>query len=152
MIKYVEKMVVFQEIPDEISLSYSISNCPYHCDGCHSAYLADDIGKPLYDELMIDLHQNYDKVSCILFMGGDDERQREELVDCLRLCKFNGYKTALYTGASVANEAVLPFLDYIKIGPYIKELGPLNNKTTNQRLFSVINGQIDQDITYKFWK
>lgn len=45
MLKYVDARVVFQEIPDEITLAINISNCPCHCKGCHSQYLAEDIGK-----------------------------------------------------------------------------------------------------------
>ena len=51
------------------------------------------------------------------------------------------------------------WFDYIKLGPYIPECGPLNQKTTNQRMYlntglsSSINGLIGwKDITYKFWK
>ena len=47
MLKYVDTLVSFQEVPDEISLCINISNCPCHCDGCHSPYLADDIGEYL---------------------------------------------------------------------------------------------------------
>ena len=53
MLKYVDTLVSFQEIPDEISLCINLSNCPNNCPGCHSAYLKDDIGTPLtYTELM----------------------------------------------------------------------------------------------------
>ena len=39
MLKYVNCGIVFQEIPDEVTLSINISNCPCHCPGCHSNYL-----------------------------------------------------------------------------------------------------------------
>ena len=50
--------------------------------------------------------------------------------------------------------------DIIKLGPYIEELGPLNNKTTNQRMYKVAYNHYDdgtsgyelEDITHKFWK
>jgi predicted enzyme involved in methoxymalonyl-ACP biosynthesis len=47
MLKYVDTKVVFVEVPDEITLAISISGCPCFCEGCHSAYLAKDIGKEL---------------------------------------------------------------------------------------------------------
>ena len=47
MLKYVNTAITFAEFPDEISLLINISNCPCHCKGCHSAYLAEDIGEPL---------------------------------------------------------------------------------------------------------
>ena len=38
---------------------------------------------------------------------------------------------------------------YIKIGPYIKEKGPLNNPNTNQKLYQLKEKELI-DITYKF--
>ena len=45
--KYVDAKIVFQEIPDEITLAISISGCTIHCAGCHSKYLWDDVGELL---------------------------------------------------------------------------------------------------------
>ena len=45
--------------------------------------------------------------------------------------------------------------DYIKLGPYSEEFGPLNSVTTNQRMYKVVkqNGNYELvDITNKFWK
>ena len=36
--------------------------------------------------------------------------------------------------------------DYVKVGPYVEALGPLNEPTTNQRLY--YHGE---DITSRFW-
>ena len=47
MLKYVDTKIVFREVPDEITLCINISNCPCHCKGCHSPYLAEDIGTVL---------------------------------------------------------------------------------------------------------
>ena len=44
MLKYVNTEITFSEVPDEITLCINISNCPCHCKGCHSPYLAEDIG------------------------------------------------------------------------------------------------------------
>ena len=51
-LKYVEYAVTLEEVPTEISLTISISNCRFHCHGCHSAYLQQDVGKPLLPDLM----------------------------------------------------------------------------------------------------
>ena len=51
-LKYVEYAVTMEEVPTEISLTISISNCRFRCHGCHSAYLQQDVGKPLLPELM----------------------------------------------------------------------------------------------------
>ena len=51
-LKYVEYAVTLEEVPTDISLTISISNCRFRCHGCHSAYLQQDIGKPLFPDLM----------------------------------------------------------------------------------------------------
>ena len=51
-LKYVEYAVTLEEVPTEISLTISISNCRFRCHGCHSAYLQQDVGKPLLPDLM----------------------------------------------------------------------------------------------------
>lgn len=38
-LKYVESAVTLEEVPNEISLTLSISNCRFRCHSCHSAYL-----------------------------------------------------------------------------------------------------------------
>ena len=51
-LKYVEYAVTLEEVPTEISLTISNSNCRFRCHGCHSAYLQQDVGKPLLLDLM----------------------------------------------------------------------------------------------------
>ena len=46
-LRYVEYAVTMAEVPREISLTLSISNCAYCCHNCHSPYLQQDIGQPL---------------------------------------------------------------------------------------------------------
>ena len=41
--------------------------------------------------------------------------------------------------------------DYVKVGPYIEECGPLNKRTTNQRLYKCDKNGNKEDITYRFW-
>ena len=50
MLKYTNTDIVFQEIPDEVTLAVNLSGCPCHCPGCHSQYLWGDEGEPLTDE------------------------------------------------------------------------------------------------------
>lgn len=38
-IKYVECAVTLEEVPTEISLTLSVSNCHFRCRGYHSAHL-----------------------------------------------------------------------------------------------------------------
>ena len=149
-IKYVDEMVCFQEVPDETTLSFSISNCPHKCPGCHSSYLAEDIGIPLEDVLKERLDYHEGLITCVLFMGGDDSAQIENLKQCAVYCRERGYKTALYSGAESISEHLWNYFDYVKIGSYRQELGGLNSKTTNQRMYKNISGRWI-DITDKFW-
>ena len=72
MLKYVNSEVTFSEVPDEITLCINISNCPCHCKGCHSAYLAEDVGKPLVGMVLREDLINKNKgITCVAFMGGD---------------------------------------------------------------------------------
>ena len=63
------------------------------------------------------------------------------------------YHVAWYSGrlrlpAGISKEE----FDYIKIGPYIRHLGPLNSPTTNQRLYRKKNDNSFEDITSRFWR
>lgn len=153
MIKYVpeDTSVCFAEISDEISLGLNLSLCVHRCPGCHSSYLQTDIG----DELTIDvLDEIIDKnpgITCVLFLGGDNDKyQLVELAKHIN-SKYN-LKVGWYSGESELDlNEYGKYFDYIKVGPYIKELGPLNSRTTNQRLYQISNGNIT-DITYTFWK
>jgi len=127
--------IVFQEVPDEVSLVLEITNCPYRCEGCHTPELQEDIGEELTPEALsylITANSLHDDpfISCVLFMGGD---HHPELIDFLKLCKSRKLKTALYTGSDDVSDELKEQLDYLKTGKYIKELGPLGSPTTNQK-------------------
>ena len=78
-------------------------------------------------------------VSCVLFLGGDWD---PELLTFLKIAKDFGYKTCLYTGNTDANTELLSYLDYIKTGPYIEELGGLTSKNTNQKFIKLETGEV----------
>lgn len=154
MLKYVDTLVSFQEIPDEISLCINISNCPNNCPGCHSAYLKDDIGTPLtYTELMRIL-KDIRGITCVCFMGGDKEPW--EIQRLAQFVKEKGLKVAWYSGKQELHEDVrLANFDYVKLGPYIEELGPLTSPTTNQVMYKIdhlADRPFVVDITSRFWK
>ena len=71
MLKYVNTMVTFSEVPDEISLCIEISNCQCHCKNCHSPYLAEDIGEPLDLQHLTNLIDSNKGITCVCIMGGD---------------------------------------------------------------------------------
>lgn len=150
--KYTTSLITFSEIPDEITLCINISNCPFKCKGCHSKELWEDIGTELTTNEMNSLLQ--DGVSCVCFMGGDSDL--ETLIELLLFVKYSNVKTAWYTGRKeIPDDFPLILLDYIKLGPYIKEKGPLNNRNTNQRLYKLYHKDLItffENITYKLWK
>ena len=158
MIKYLETLITFAEIPDEITLCINITNCPCNCNGCHSSYLSKDIGEELNNDVLDKLISDNSGISCIAFMGGDSSPK--EINDLAKYVKDKyPISVAWYSGRQELSKDInLDNFDYIKLGPYIKELGPLTSKTTNQRLYQygkLFNDYtIDKcwrDITYKFW-
>lgn len=142
--KFISKNIVFQEIPNEISLSFEISNCPFRCDGCHTPELQQDIGTELTKDILISFIEqnrlnNKMLITCVLFMGGE---QHKEIYDLLDVCKQYELKTALYTGADSVDDSLIKKLDYVKLGPYIKELGGLKSEKTNQVLYRIVNNKL----------
>ena len=156
MLKYVDSKVVFAEIPDEITLAINISNCPCHCEGCHSLYLADDIGEPLDLQHLTNLIDSNRGITCVCIMGGD--ANPSEVDDIAQDIKeyYPELKVTWYSGRQeLSKEIELENFNYIKLGPYIKDKGPLNCRTTNQVMLEigVIQGKVfKKDITAKFWR
>ena len=156
MLKYVDSKVTFTEIPDEITLCINISNCPCHCEECHSSYLAEDIGKSLNLEALTNLIDSNNGISCVCIMGGD--ANPSEVDDIAQDIKeyYPELKVAWYSGRQELSKDInLENFDYVKLGPYIKDRGPINCKTTNQVLLEVevVQGKVfTKDITAKFWK
>lgn len=152
--KYVDTAIVFDEIPDEITLAINISGCRIHCPDCHSKYLWEDIGEELDFNEVQRLVSDNPGITCVCFMGGD----KNTISDLCHLtkCRYPELRTAWYTGQDYVKTETLKYLNYVKIGPYKKEFGPLNDPRTNQRLFKVIHTPVPsivlEDITYKFWK
>ena len=158
MIKYYNSMVVFEEIPNEITLAINITNCPCHCKGCHSKFLWEDIGTELtFDELDKLIEKN-DGITCVCFMGGDnDPKYVNKLAKHIIETKPDNIKVAWYSGRDLINENInLNYFDYIKIGHYDDNFGGLNKKTTNQKLYNIYFDKEDKpmldDITNLFWK
>ena len=150
--KYVDTKIVMQEIPDEVTLAINIRNCPCHCKGCHSSYLAEDIGTDLTFEELLQLCSKNTGITCVSFMGGDSEPSYiNKLAEVLKEGELS-IRTAWYSGRdTISNEINPENFDYIKVGRYDEFLGPLNSRTTNQRLYKVIDGRLF-DITNRFWK
>ena len=151
--KYVNSSIVFQEIPDEVTLAINISNCPCRCPGCHSSYLWADTGSELTTDTIDSFMREYGSdITCIAFMGGDAEPGTVDILSAYIHRTYPAIKTAWYSGRQeLAKEIDINNFDFIKLGPYQEDRGPLNNPNTNQRFYQVTNGKL-VDITNKFWK
>ena len=164
-LKFLSTSIGFREVPDEISLLINITNCPCRCAGCHSPELWEDAGKLLDLESLQYLLLSYayrlkSPVTCITFLG--DGGNLEDLGKLIEYCHKKGFLTCLYTGSTGAYNAIVcsnKTLDYIKVGRYMKEMGPLDSPSTNQRFYKIHylqlqdgtdNGWSLEDITYKF--
>ena len=187
---YTTEQITFQEVPNEISLSFLIAGCPLKCKGCHSAdswcatskaetetetlikteLATNNKSKidPINSNARIQLTKEYletrikqyqNMISCILFLGG--EWQIKQMIELLQTVKQSNrsLKTCLYTGLELDEIIELiqqeinevngqddigwkyifenNLLDYLKTGRWIRELGGLDNKKTNQRFYKV---------------
>ena len=142
--------ILLQEVPDEISLGFTISNCPYQCKFCHTPELQKDVGTYWRDIIDTEIRCYRRGITCVLFLGGD--MQWEELYSAAKYVKDNyNLKTAVYLGSESYPLELVEVFDYIKVGPYVHELGGLAENTTNQRMYKISNKEIE-DITYLFWR
>lgn len=134
-LRYFNSLVVFQEIPDEITLAINITNCPHKCENCHSPYLRENMGQELTGEKLRLLIEANPHITCVCFMGGDAQHQeiRDLVIETAAIFPFLKY--AFYSGDEVRDQKLMDVLDYYKVGPYIEARGPLNNHNTNQTLF-----------------
>lgn len=80
-------------------------------------------------------------ITCFCFMGGDAEPSEiERLAKWIRI-RYPRIKTAWYSGKENLPEGFdIMCLDYLKLGPYISELGGLKSLTTNQALYRISDG------------
>lgn len=158
MIKYVKEdtNIVFQELPNEVTLALNISNCCNNCIGCHSPYLRDNIGKELTPIEINKLIDNNYGITAICFMGeGNDKIALQNIIKYINIT-YPNIKIGLYSGRNTIDDQFYwDYLDYIKIGPYIEKYGPLNNKKTNQIMYYKDKSDKTSkwiNITEKFWK
>lgn len=163
MLKYVDTKVTFSEVPNEISLCINISGCNIGCKNCHSPYLSEDIGEPLTKDALCSLIGSNKGITCVTLMGGDSNpKEIDALASTVKLTSNMSLLTCWYSGKQELNKDInLANFNFIKLGPYIEELGSLTSSTTNQRFYEVVmtreivnNEPVYglEDITYKFWR
>lgn len=154
MLKYANFDIVFQEVPDEVTLAINISNCPNQCVGCHSQYLWKDVGYVLDKESLDELVEKYQSgITCVCFMGGDAEPYDVANLAMHIKNKYKDMKTAWYSGKNELPDAFhAETFDYIKTGRYEAALGALDSRTTNQRMIKRLADGRVKDITSRFQK
>ena len=140
--------LVLQEIPNEISVCISLAGCSHCCPNCHSPHLQDkNGGEFMLLENLNEICEKYKaKATCVLFFGG--EHSPERLIRMTKICHQFGFKTGLYSGFSLheLSPELIASFEYLKTGSYKEELGGLDKKTTNQRLWKRVDGEL-VDIT-----
>lgn len=162
MLKYLNYQIYTNEVPDELSLGFTILGCNLHCKGCHSSHTWDinskNVGTILDESTFEGIIDSQINVSCILFFGGEWEPEWLSHFLFMSQCIYNK-KTALYTGHDLdfiykldKEYDFIRFLDYLKVGSYIEELGGLQSPTTNQRLYKLNREIVMEDKTHEFWK
>jgi anaerobic ribonucleoside-triphosphate reductase activating protein len=149
-LKYSNYEIVFQEIPNELTLAINVTGCPHKCPDCHSKFLWEYTGNYIKNDIVKIIEKYKSFITCVCFMGGD--QNQEELIELCKLIKSYKLKTALYSGLDdIENISsnLKKELDFIKIGSYNKDMGGLNDPKTNQKMFEITNNKFN-DITYKF--
>lgn len=139
--------ICFQEVPDEISLAFTITGCPLRCHGCHSQETWDpQNGIKLSNDIFKKYLACYQGlISCVLFFGG--EWNTQALSEKLLLVKEQGLKACLYTGKNKISRQLIAQLDYLKIGAWQPNQGGLEKETTNQRFIELATGNL---LNFKF--
>jgi anaerobic ribonucleoside-triphosphate reductase activating protein len=131
--------ISIHEVPGEVALVLNISECQNNCKGCHSPELLGREGTPLsFNILHNEINKYIDLITCICFMGGDTFTS--ELSAYLDYIHRLGYKTCLYTGKEYYSILLNDLLDYVKLGPYIEDLGGLDSAITNQVFLRLSDG------------
>lgn len=140
-LRYANTQVVFTEVPNEISLAINITGCTIHCKGCHSQWLWSHKGKELTEEELINLIEKNKGITTVLFMGGDNFIIALTKLASKVKFRYPNLKVAWYSGRFDLDDSRIKeletYLDYIKVGPYVKQLGGLDNPKTNQRFYKI---------------
>ncbi|MPT30990.1 MAG: anaerobic ribonucleoside-triphosphate reductase activating protein [Chryseobacterium sp.] len=153
MLKFIDHNIVFQEVPNEVSLAINISNCPLRCKICHSPQLQEDIGIFLTEDIILNIIEKYDKaITCICFMGGDSEPSEIENLAVFVKSIDPNLKIAWYSGKQKLPKAFqLKYFNFIKLGPYKEKYGGLGSPDTNQSFYKIIDDELI-DMTFLFRK
>ncbi|TLU66416.1 anaerobic ribonucleoside-triphosphate reductase activating protein [Thalassotalea litorea] len=137
MLRYLPPQVVFQEVPDQVSLAFVITGCPLRCSGCHSKHTwSASYGNQLSNSQFSHYLSQYQSlITCVVFFGG--EWHLNALIEKLKIAHQYQLKTCLYTGLEQVSDKLIKHLDFLKTGPWRADVGGLDNPGTNQRFIDV---------------
>jgi len=144
--RYSSCTVTLSEMPGFTTLVFSIQGCKVHCPDCHSKYLWDEeAGIPLTTKRFISAIEDCDGlINAVLFLGDIENSFRYT-----NIARDYNLTTGIYTGKGMEEcYLYLEYFDYVKAGPYKKDLGGLESPTTNQRY---IRTSDMKDLTYLFY-
>lgn len=130
LLNYIDTL---SEIPGELCLTLSLDGCPHGCLGCFWDKFK---GQGKFVDYPSLLTKYQDRGYCVVFLGGD---WLPNIEDYFKLAKDLGFKVAFYTGLPEWKR--INYLDYLKTGAYIRELGPLGSEKSNQKLINLKTGE-----------
>ena len=141
--KFFDYCITFAEMPfsaDGSLTFFTGGQCRYNCEGCSWGSV-----KPEGEEMDLDTFdgilkkkRKHTKHLCILGEGQD----QYDLVNYLKVAKYYGYETMLYTGGELADilPEILYLCDYIKTGRWMGKT--LYDEGTNQSVYSLCEGHV----------
>lgn len=153
MLRYIDFGLSHMEVPGEASICIYITGCPNRCPECHYRVLQlQDSGELLGKNLDTILAFYSPIASCVCFLGegtaGDADR--DELIDYAEKVHDLKLKCCLYSGRDTEIEDWMQVFDYVKVGRYRKDCGPISSPNTNQRMYKKTNEGYT-DMTTEFW-
>ena len=141
--------VSFKEHPWYVNLTLFVDGCPRACKGCSWKGVKKDVHK-FNEDSFTQLLSNYqNKVENVVFLGGD--WLGKNLLPFIDIAHLFGFSACLYSGAddiSEIDEDVLKNLEWLKVGSWKEEYGPLTSPTTNQRFYKLSSGKVVDEIKF----
>ena len=124
-----------------------VQGCKRECEDCHNPSTWDfDKGKEFDIEDIVEELRKKCLNKKLTISGGEPLLQYPAILDLVKI--LDGFNIVLYTGFEYDDvpKELLPYLDYIKVGKYIKERGstiiPFMG-SNNQRFIDIRGGKIE---------
>ena len=153
MLRYIDFGLSHMEIPGEASICIYITGCPNRCPDCHYPELQSKDSSELLGENLDTILAFYNPIaSCVCFLGEGEagDAEQSELINYAEKAHERGLKCCLYSGRDTVIEGWMHVFDYVKLGSYRKDCGPISSSTTNQRMYKKVSKGY-MDITREFW-